>query len=507
VDVSIQELRIDYIMEKGFVPAQNTVLVAGHFSGTGALRKLRYIERLHDALYQVGYRLLIVNMSTSAADTQYEYISCPIDIAISYRLHGHDFLQRDDLPPDLYRAAVIDAEMNQRPFAASAFRMVLYTSWIREIIQKNKVSFCLIWHEFNGPHCALTALCQTLDIPFLYMEYGLLPGTVAFDAEGQMGESRITLRHKEFSGLSVSSFDMDRAHRLLGLARDTRRTHKPQDSTLEVIALAGELRKKAQAIIFYAGQNDWASGMLPKPFKAARLHSPIYEDTLDALSHLSEIAEANNWHILFKPHPMVEARHRDFEAPFPDRITLVSGANIFECIESADACATILSQAAYLFLIHNRPCVMLGRHQIHRKGCAYEPETREEVCAAFQQAVSNRITETQRHCFERHVAQLSRYYLYAMDADVEAVMGKGPERAARSLARYISGNNRERGFPFADDLEEFFLPDPLPAGDTPAKMSPPGNPKAPTLASRFMEIKRRASKTWWGKRLRRHLRK
>lgn len=494
-------------MEKGLAPAQHTILVAGHFSGTGALRKLRYIERLYDALYQVGYRLLIVNMSSSAADTQYEYISCPIDIAIPYRLHGSDFLHRDDLPPDLYRAAVIDAEMNQQPFAASAFRMVLYTSWIRDIIQKNNVSFCLIWHEFNGPHCALTALCQTLDIPFLYMEYGLLPGTVAFDAEGQMGESRITLRHKEFSSLSVSSVDMDRARRLLDLARDTRRTHKPQHSTLDVIALAGELRKKAQTIIFYAGQNDWASGMLPKPFKASRLHSPIYEDTLDALAHLSEIAEANNWQILFKPHPMVEARHRDFKAPFPERITLVTGANIFECIESADACATILSQAAYLFLMHDRPCVMLGRHQIYRKGCAYEPETREEVCAAFQQAVADGITASQRRCFEKHVAQLGHYYLYAMDTDVEAIMGKGPDRAARSLARYISGNNRAQGFPFADDLEEHFLPYPLPATDTPTEIHFRGSPDTSALASRFRKIKKRASNTWWGKRLRSLLKK
>lgn len=430
-----------------------TILVAGHFSGDGALRKLRYIERLHDALEQLGYSLLIVNMSTSKANTNHPYISCPIDIAVPYRLSGSDFLNRDDLTPDLLRASVVEAEMYQQPFPESAFRIVLYTSWIREIIQKNGVCLCLIWHEFNGPHHALTALCESMTIPYLYMEYGLLPGTVAFDAEGQMGESRVTRRFKEFRTLPVTSEDLNRALRLLTLARDTQRTHKPQNSPLDVTALARELRRQCKAIVFYAGQNDWASGMLPKPFKAARIHSPLYEDTLDALSHLSEIAENNDWHILFKPHPMVEARHRDFTVPFPKRVTLVVGANIFECIACADVCATILSQAAYLFLIHHRPCVMLGRHQIYQKQCVYEPESKEDVGTAFQDALEHGITDSQRRCFEKHVAQLSRYYLYSVDKDIEAIMGKGPDSAARSLKNYLLGSDRERGFPFVDDLE------------------------------------------------------
>ena len=430
-----------------------TILVAGHFSGEGALRKLRYIERLHDALKQLGYNLLIVNMSTSQADTKHDYISCPIDIAVPYRLSGSDFLKRDDLTPDLMRAAAVEAEMYQQPFPESAYRILLYTSWIREIIQKQTVSLCLIWHEFNGPHHALTALCESMDIPYLYMEYGLLPGTVAFDAEGQMGESRVTRRYKEFRALPVTSEDLNRAVQLLNLARDTQRTHKPQNSPLDVTSLVRDLRQECKAIVFYAGQNDWASGMLPKPFKAARIHSPIYEDTLDALAHLSEIAERNNWHILFKPHPMVEARHRDFTVPFPKRVTLVVGANIFECIACADVCATILSQAAYLFLIHHRPCVMLGRHQIHQKQCAYEPESREDVETAFQDALEHGITDSQQRCFEKHVAQLTRYYLYSVDKDIEAIMGKDPDSAARSLKNYLLDNDRERGFPFADGLE------------------------------------------------------
>lgn len=490
-------------MDEPVTSERKSILVAGHFSGVGALRKLHYIERLYDALEKVGCHLVIVNMSTSAADTKYEYISCPIDIAIPYRISGSDFLTRDDLPPELYRAAVVDAEMNQQSFPESAFRILLYTSWIREIIVEKDISLCLIWHKFNGPHHALTALCENMGIPHLYMEYGLLPGTVAFDADGQMGESRVTVRYKQFNGLSVRSRDLDSACRLLELACTTRRTHKSQDSTLDVKGLSQSLRKKVRAVVFYAGQNDWASGMLPQPFKEARIHSPIYEDTLDALSHLSEIAELNNWHILFKPHPMVEDRHCHYKVPFPERITLVLGANIFECIESADVCVTILSQAAYLFLIHNRPCVMLGRHQIYRKGCVYEPETRAEVSDAIQKALSEGITDSQERCFERHIARLCRYYLYAVDEDVEAIIEKGPDYAARSLVHYMTSEKRTDGFPFANDL----IAKPLNGSLQDLRNTSTGAQKkgchskryALFLNDKYQHIRNLIAKTWLGK--------
>ncbi len=431
-----------------------TILITGYFNAKKQERKLRYTERLHDALQTLGYNLIIVNGGQLPPETDYPVISCPTDIVLPHRIQGNEFLSREDLPPWLLRAAAVETEARECSFPATAFRLLLYSSWMREVLDQHKPALCLIWHQFNGPHHVLRTLCEERRLPFLFVEYGLLPGTIAFDAEGQMGEGRVTLRHQEFNALPVDDSALSCARHLLALIRDTRKSPKAQTSKLDIPSLAAKLREKTKAIIFYAGQNDWGAGMLPKPFKEARLHSPVYEDTLDALNHLSELAEANNWHVLFKPHPLIEHRHTSFEVSYPERVTLVPGANIFQCMEQADVCTTILSQAAYLFLIHNRPCVLLGRHQLYGSNSAYVAEERDGVEDLFRQALSEGFSASQQTAFEEHTARLCRYYLYGMDEDAISIMGRGQDHAAASIHTFIKGKHRDAGFPFARDLPD-----------------------------------------------------
>lgn len=433
---------------------KNNILIAGNFSGNAQERKLRYVERLYEALQKEGYNLVVVNGGELPPETTIPFLTAPRDIALPHRIEGKDFLSRDDLPLWLYRAAVVEAEARQWPLADTAFRLLLYATWMREVLKKYRPALCLIWHQFNGPHHALTSLCQEMSLPFLYLEYGLLPGTISFDADGQMGESRITLNHNSFKALPIDERAIECAERMVEHIQATRKSPKIQDSAVDIPAIVTKIREHAKAVIFYAGQNDWGSGMLPRPFKEARIHSPIYEDTLDALNHLTELAEANDWHVLFKPHPLVQDRHKSFVPAFPNRMTLALGANIFDCIEHADICTTILSQASYLYLIHNRPCVLLGRHQMHRKECVYEISERAEAEGVFQKALSEGYSETQRSAFLRHVAQLCRYYLFAMDEDTERIMGRGIDAVAHALKKYSKRKCGDAGFPFEQDTLE-----------------------------------------------------
>jgi hypothetical protein len=278
-----------------------------------------------------------------------------------------------------------------------------------------------------------------MKIRYHYVEYAALPGTLCFDEKGQMAESWVAQHPAEFLALPIDESDLARAQTYLEYLRGGKKSGKPQDARISIQDVVGRARDLKRKIIFYAGQNDWASGMLPRALPESKMHSPIYTDTLDALDHLSEIAEANDWQILFKPHPLVQDRHKDFQVAHPDRVNLVLGANILECIEEADVVTTIVSQVAYLAMIHERPCVMLGRTQLRNKGCNYQTGLRDKVEPTMQHALRDGFHGIARKRWLQHIAQMCKYYLFAIDEEVEAIIGRGIHETANYLVETAEG--------------------------------------------------------------------
>jgi hypothetical protein len=267
------------------------------------------------------------------------------------------------------------------------------------------------------------------------MEYAALPGTICFDEDGQMAESWVAQDFDEFLALPVDDSDLAQAQRFLDYLREGKKSGKSQDAEVSIESVIARARERGRKIIFYAGQNDWASGMLPRGFPEARIHSHIYADTLEALGHLSEVAEENDWQIVFKPHPLVQERHRYFEVPFPERVDLVLGGNILDCIQEADLVTTIVSQVSYLALIHGRPCVMLGRNQLRNKGCTYQVGRRDDLTSTVQHALRDGFYPKARARWLKHVAQICKYYLFAIDPEVESIIGRDVEEATDFLVK------------------------------------------------------------------------
>lgn len=428
----------------------NVIYAFGFFYGIGD--KIKYFERLDEQLKHHGYRLILVDEGDTVPETSCEAVACPPFVARGQRILGDAFFSNDDLTPDLLYAGTLDAELRQKSLAAEVLRSLLFISFVRERFIKQPPTLCLLWHQFNGRHHALAAFCRERHIPYFFVEYGSMPGTIAFDLEGQMAESRVTRESEVFAKLPVDEADREVARQMVEMASQGKKTRKSQASSIDIPAITASYKAQGRKVIFYAGQNDWASGILPQAWPDAKIHSPLYADTLDALGHLSVLAEKNNWQVLFKPHPLVQDRHREYTVEYPERISLVVGANMFACIECADACATILSQAAYHFLIHGKACVLLGRNQLSGKGCVYEPSAKGDVERCFQEALKKGFAPEQREQFMTHAAQLCRYYLFALDDETAAVMGRDADLAAERLTEYVRGGNPPGGFPFYQDV-------------------------------------------------------
>ncbi|HIB88235.1 TPA: hypothetical protein EYO57_13720 [Candidatus Poribacteria bacterium] len=332
-------------------------------------------------------------------------------------------------------AAAVEAETRETGFLGASLRLTLYCAYMKQLLQERQPALCILWHQFNGNHVILAHQCQDLGIPYLYMEYAALPGTICFDEDGPMAESWVAQRYDEFLALPVDDSDLAQAQCFLDYLKEGKKSGKPQDSQVSIQSVVERAREQGRKIIFYAGQNDWASGMLPRGFPEARIHSHIYSDTLDALGHLSEVAEENDWQIVFKPHPLVQERHRYFEVPFPERVDLVLGGNILDCIQETDVVTTIVSQVSYLALIHGRPCVMLGRNQLRNKGCTYQVGPRDDLAPTIQHALGDGFHGKARARWLKHVAQICKYYLFALDPEVESIIGRDVQEAADFLVK------------------------------------------------------------------------
>ena len=417
-----------------------TIVVSGFFGGPEHAAKIRYLERLDAELQSKGYRLFLLNFGYLQVDARCAHASCPSFLTTDTDFHGRGLIHIEDLPPELMMAAALDAEVRGASLVSAAVKMTLFYSYMRQVIDEKQPALWIMWHKFNCYHYALTELCKKVDLPYLYIEYGVLPGTVNFDEEGQMAESWVAERHEEFANLSVSDDDLAMAERYLDYARAKKKTRKSQAADFSIRPIVEHARERGRKVIFYAGQNDWASGMLPANWLSqSHVHSPLYEDTLAALRHMTELAEQNDWHILFKPHPQVEERHKHADVPYPGRLDYAIGANIFECMELSDVTSTILSQVSYLALIHGHPCVVLGRNQLRNKGCTYQAG-RGQVGKAFQDAVERGFDKHKQGKWLQHVAQLCRYYVFAIDEESAAIIGRDVHEAARFLVKHAHAN-------------------------------------------------------------------
>lgn len=435
---------------------QRIILISAYLSGAGQERKIAYLERLDKHLRRCNSKLFVVNTGPDPVKTTFERTTMPACIGFATRYYGPNYLEVSDLSEKIFEAAGVEAEVRNTNLLTGAMKVLFYRAFMRKILLERSPALCIIWHQFNALHIGLADLCDELGIPVIYGEYGVMPGTVCFEEGGQMGESWVARRSEYFAALPIDDHDLERADALIKLAKEGKRSRKDQSAEFSVDDIVDKARKKERKIIFYAGQNDAQSGLTPSWLPAARTHSPYYTDTLDALSHLSRLAESNDWQILFKPHPLIQEKHKNFEVPFPDRIDLAIGANIFECMEKTDLTTTILSQVAYLSLIHARPTALFGRMALAGKECVYEPATIDNVEETLRTALKEGLTEIQVANFRKHVAQLCRYYLFSFEEDIESIIGRGLDDANRylvlqsqapgSVSRTVTNPKKQRRF-------------------------------------------------------------
>lgn len=287
-----------------------------------------------------------------------------------------------------------------------------YTVFLVErILDELRPRKVILWNAFQAFHHIIRNLCNKHGIEVAYMEFGNIPGTVFVESYGQMGESFPACETEKFMSISVMDDDIEAAGKIRKFLKETElnRNIQPDKGIVE------ELRKKmnkGRPVIFYAGQNDFESGMQPYCENARKYHSPVFTGSYDAAEYLSEICEKNDWNFIFKPHPVMNMFTGDYGKKLKGTTIVVEKANINELVDFADVTVTILSTVCYISLIRERPTLLLGCTQLRDKGCTYQAFDKNNIEAELRRALAEGFTESQKRAFEKHMIQLIKYCSY-----------------------------------------------------------------------------------------------
>ncbi|WP_101876301.1 hypothetical protein [Lachnoclostridium edouardi] len=303
-----------------------------------------------------------------------------------------------------------------------------YYSQVFELIKPVGI---IMWNQFHALHHIINEIAKSKNIPTIYMEFGSLPGTLALENLGQMGESYPSIHYDTFIKEPVSDYDLHRADIIWDYLQSSKLNRNVQKSSEKAENILQKI-DKSRPTIFVAGQNDFESGLCPYTSHTQKYHSPIFKSSDEAVVYLAELAKKNNWNLLYKPHPIMNMLGCT-TASLPQNVTVITDIDINEIIDFSDLTITILSQTGYISTIRKKPTLMLGYTQLRGKNCTYEAFIKEDIESQIKQALVLGFTEKQELAFKTHIAQMVKYYLFDDLLSRELHYGKSIDMAAEYI--------------------------------------------------------------------------
>ncbi len=268
-------------------------------------------------------------------------------------------------------------------------------------------SSVLLWHQWNSLMVLGRALCESAGIQSFFVHEGVLPGTMTVDAQGMMAEAECTGVRLKQTPKNMAVFEA--ARRAINEVSNRGLDRKPQIDSPATIDLLERLKREGKKIIFYAGSNDWQSGVLPLDDPNTTLHSGGYGDSGGALAALVKTAAQMNAIVVHKPHPNLRPMRTELEA---ENLFEVFGGKSVELVRMSDVTATLVSSLSYISAAHEKPTLVMGANSLSGSGAVFEARNDGSLEKALEAALLDTGRAERKARLEEHVAALLHGHLY-----------------------------------------------------------------------------------------------
>lgn len=345
------------------------------------------------------------------------------DETLSIELTGEDrgFIRQN---VTLYEASVKAKKMN--PYISESFAEYIvlmayrYYTAAFSLLKPKKV---FIFNYFFYLHQIIDYAAKEQKITVMYWEFGQLPGTLIFDEEGLIGESYPAREYDSFLQLPVSNEDIELAESVCDYMRNHNKLRHAITGDSETNSIIEELKGIKRPIILYAGGFPENSGVFPTSDHSKEAFLPSFLSDDDAVEFLSLLAETNNWEVIYKQHPL--DKHRVDNSS--KHVHVLRDGNIMTLIDHSDLLITVASSVAYSALFKEKPVLIIGYFELRGKKCTYESYDKETLEQTIKVALDKGMTEDMKKMFKRHIAQMTKYYLYDDSTPKEIQYGRQAE--------------------------------------------------------------------------------
>jgi capsular polysaccharide export protein len=239
----------------------------------------------------------------------------------------------------------------------------LYRFYI-DLIDKEKPELCIVWngitHSFQT---AFIEACKDLMKPVIYLERGLIPGSIFWDWEGinavsSVGKDKTWI--KKFNKIS----DPNYFNKIENIIFETGGNIVKEENA------RGEFNKRNY--ILFPLQRDSDSNIL--------FNSEYIKNMYQALIFLKELKTKKKipQDVIFRPHPEDPKNHYTKKIDFSPLICQ-SNTGLLETIINADLVLTINSTVGFTSLILGKKVVALGKSTYSGRGLCLEPKSLTEL--------------------------------------------------------------------------------------------------------------------------------
>lgn len=376
--------------------------------------KLSFYNSVSETLKSIQFNLVCLHHSKTKPSSNFKIIqfldekytswSSIIHLARLYKSDPVSFLYTFELAKKLRtnHEKAMGSLMNQ----SAVHKEIIYEFLgIAHFIYNFKPSRVLLWHQWNSYSAIGNFVAKSAGIPTLYTHEGFLPGSMAIDHMGEIGQSKPCLINDYFSD-KPSDYELDKAEKYIDFIIKNKNDRKPNSNFGLEKNIINQIRDDYSKVIFFAGVNDWQTGIFPLDGPYKQYQSPYYLGTYDCLRTLIKIAQEENYLIVFKPHPNTPQTQEIYHK---NLLTLEFGS-IWSLIESSDLVVSPLSTVLYHASITGKPSLAMGKiPSIYIKGNHYINSD-----AALRNSLLNKENMVQtlsKDDVKKHIATLLSKYL------------------------------------------------------------------------------------------------
>ena len=293
-------------------------------------------------------------------------------------------------------------------------------------LKKHQPTKILLWHQWNSLSVISNFFASSIDIGRFYTHEGFLPGSMALDKNGEIGSSTPNISRDYFSKIpkdrSLKLAD-SYAKFLLNNSLD----RKPQTSSGTEKIIIERCKKGFRGVLFFAGVNDWQTGIFPLDGPYKKEQSPYFLGTYDSLNSVLEIASRQNLLVVFKPHPNTPM----LNALSHHNLLIIEHGNIWSLIKECDIVISPVSTVLYHAALAGKPSICMGEFPASLIPGNHKSKNQSELDVQINELLScNRIS---RIDVVLHIAILIENYLVSYHEWSEEFHCRGPNDYVREI--------------------------------------------------------------------------